>query len=291
MPLKTLLITGGSGYLGRHLARTATGSYKLYTTYHTRPDQITAGQPIQMDITDRQAVLNCITALKPEAIIHTAAGNPGVDEQKMMDINANGSLYVAEGAVAVEARLVHISTDVVHNGQKAPYADETPPTPLNIYGRSKAQAEANVANINPKATIVRTSLIYGLDEIDNGTRSFVKRLERGERLDLFSDVIRQPVWIETLTKALLKLSEMRWAGLLNVVGRQVITREEFGRRMLAYWQIDTGDLLGSGRAADVSPTIPRDLRMSIEKGQDLLQMSFLGVDEVLATAPHRNVKS
>ena len=288
LDLLSLLITGGSGYLGRRLALKAIETFEVYTTYHTQAAQISAGVPLRLDVTNPAAVLDLMRHLKPRAIIHTAAINPGGAESKMMQVNAEAARSVAEGAVAVGARLVHVSTDVVHDGRRAPYADDAPPTPLNPYGRSKAAGEAAIARIDPLAAIVRPSLIYGLEEIDRGTAGFVERLEAGEPLVLFNDVIRQPVWLETLVEALLKLATMDFAGILNVAGRQALTRAEFGRRMLAYWQIESQGRLRSGRAADISDTIPRDLRLAIDKGEQLLDMKFPGVDEVLARqAPGR----
>jgi dTDP-4-dehydrorhamnose reductase len=117
--------------------------------------------------------------------------------------------------------------------------------------------------------------------MDRGTAGFLERLERGELLTLFDDVIRQPVWVETLSQALLKLVDLDFGGILNVAGRQALTRQEFGRKMLAWWGVDYSDKIRSGRAADISDSIPLDLRMSVAKGEQLLQMSFPGVDEVL----------
>jgi dTDP-4-dehydrorhamnose reductase len=307
MGQKTLLITGGSGYLGRHLTAKAMDSFSVYTTYSAHPGQIKAGQVLRLDLTQRDEVLGLITTLSPDAIIHTAAINPGMgDDEAMKRVNVDGSRYVAEGAVAVGARLVHVSSDMIHNGKNAPYADDAPPTPLNGYGRSKAEAEAAVTEIAPSAAIVRTSLIYGLEEMDRGTEGFVKRLQAGQPLVLFSDVIRQPVWVETLAEALLKLVLLKDEGggtaergapgedesfssfilhpsslILNVAGRQALTREEFGRRMLAWWRVDPGSLLQAGRAAAVSDTIPLDLRLSVTKAEQLLGLTFPGVDEVL----------
>ena len=45
----------------------------------------------------------------------------------------------------------------------------------------------------------------------------------------------------------------------------VTRNEEFGRQMLAWWGVDYGDLVDSGRATDISDTIPLDLRMSVAK--------------------------
>jgi dTDP-4-dehydrorhamnose reductase len=284
MSQKTLLITGGSGYLGRYLTAKAVDSFQVYTTYTRHPDQIKAGQALPLDLTRRDDVLRLITNLAPQAIIHAAAVNPGSgDDETMRQINALGSRYVAEAAVGVGARLVHVSSDMVHSGRNAPYNDDTPPSPLGGYGRSKAEAEAAVTEIDPAAAIVRTSLIYGLEEMDRGTEGFVARLRAGQPLVLFSDSIRQPVWVESLAEALLRLAgpNADFAGLLNVAGRQALSREEFGRRMLQWWRVDPGDLLQSGRATDISDTIPLDLRLHVDKAERLLKMSFPGVDEVL----------
>lgn len=282
--IRTVLITGGSGYLGRNLTARATGKFQVYAAYHTHPDEIRAGQPILLDLTSRDGVLRQITHLSPSAIIHTAAINPGHGRAEDMErINIDGTRYIAEGAQIVGARLIHVSSDVVHDGQNAPYPDEASPAPINAYGRSKAAAEAVVTKTDSGAAIVRTSLIYGLQEIDRGTRSFIDRLETGQPLVLFNDVLRQPVWIETLSEALLKLVDLDFAGILNVAGRQVLTREAFGRRLLTWWQIQWPEgQVRSGRAADISAATPLDLRLSVTKGEQLLQMRFPGVDEVLS---------
>lgn len=281
---RILLITGGSGYLGRHLTRKAAEDFNVYATYNANPAPIKAGQAVSLNLANRARVLNFVTELKPQIIIHTAAVNPGDQDQNMMPVNAGGSRYVAEAAVAVGARLIHLSSDLVHDGKNSPYDDEASPTPLNLYGRSKAAGEAAVAEVDPQAVMVRTSLIYGLQLLDRGTAGFVERLNTGQPLILFNDVVRQPIWIESLVAALLKLADIDFGGRLNVTGGQPISREEFGRRMLAWWQVDPRGLLRSGRAADISDTIPLDLRLSTAKAEQLLKMTFPGVAEVLARA-------
>lgn len=281
-PTNVILITGGSGYLGRYLTARAAETCPVHTTYHGSPAQIKAGHSHPLDLADRNAVLALITALKPAVIIHTAAINPGSPEALMMPVNGCGSRYVAEGAVAVGARLVHLSTDCVHSGQNAPCADDAPPTPINEYGRSKAAAEKAVAEVDPAAAIVRTSLIYGLAEMDRGTAGFVKRLNAGERLVLFEDHLRQPVWVETLTTALLKLafSARDFAGLLNVAGEQSLSRAAFAQRMFAWWGIDASRAQ-IGLAAEHGGH-PSDLRLTLERAGTVLQMPLPGVDEVLS---------
>ena len=301
MSRKILLIIGGSGYLGRHLSRKATetaayaSKFGVYATYHRNVDRVKVGRPVPLDVTNREAVLDRIRELRPHAIIHTAAINPGGgSEEQMMAVNARGSRHVAEAASGVGARLVHVSSDVVHDGQHAPYSDDVLPSPINGYARSKVEAEAAVAELKPQAAIVRTSLIYGLAEMDRGTAGFVERIEAGEVLTLFSDAIRQPVCVDSLGEALLRLAALdaadvasltdasKFAGTLNVAGRQAMTREEFGRKMLAWWNVDLRGLVRSVRAADVCEPIPLDLRLTTDKAERVLHMVFPGVDEVLA---------
>lgn len=279
------LITGATGYLGRRVALRAAARGRVYAATHRRPDEVTAGDAVAFDIGDRTAVFDVVERLAPSVVIHAAAVNPGQgDADTMWRINAEGSRHVAEAARAVGARLVAVSTDIVHDGRNGPYADNVAPTPVNAYGRSKAAGEAAVLDLDPSAVVVRTSLMYGLDEMDRGTAGFVERLGRGESLTLFSDVLRNPVSVDTLAEALVRLTTTDYTGLLNVAGRQVLSRDEFGRKLLAYWGISDEGLIRSGRAADISDSIPLDIRLSSNRAERLLGLAFPGVDDVLAAA-------
>ena len=278
-----ILVTGGSGYLGQHLCQLAEKRGTLFTTYRTHPKNIIAGEAHALNITDASAVFTLIEKLAPDAIIHTAARNPGQDDAQMMAINRDGSKHIAKAAQAIGARLVHVSTDTVHAGTHAPYAADASPSPITPYGRSKAAAETAVQEACFAAAIVRTSLIYGVQTMDRGTASFVKRLNAGETLTLFQDQIRQPVWIETLSQALLKLAleEIDIHGTLNVVGRQVLSRETFGRMLLKWWGVDAQNRIETGFAAKMAQPSPLDLRMDIADSEQRLGMTFYGVAEVL----------
>jgi dTDP-4-dehydrorhamnose reductase len=117
--------------------------------------------------------------------------------------------------------------------------------------------------------------------MDRGTAGFKAKLGQGETLALFTDVIRQPVWVDSLVDVLIKLVNSEFSGLLNVAGQQPITRERFGKKLLAYWQVDTGRNLTSGRAADISNTIPLDLRLTTDRVKALFQIPLPGIDAVL----------
>ncbi|MCG8460435.1 MAG: sugar nucleotide-binding protein, partial [Holophagales bacterium] len=195
-----------------------------------------------------------------------------------------GSRSVSRAAAELQAALVHVSTDVVHDGRRAPYADDARPTPLFPYARSKAEAEDAVLAEHPRAAIVRTSLIYGLHTMDRGTADFAARLARSETLRLFTDVVRQPVWVETLAQGLLRLAERRCSGFFNLAGSQALTREAFARRLLDHWQVPGRERYEPIRAADLSGRIPLDLRLELHRARRTLDMELPGVDQVLARA-------
>jgi len=279
------LITGATGYLGRRLVAAAAKSGRVIGATHYRPGAPLDGERVAVDIGDRCAVARVVEELKPTVIVHAAAVNPGQgDGEAMWRANAQGSRNVAEAARTIGARLVAVSTDLVHDGRAGPYGDDVAPTPINDYGRSKAAGETAVLDVDPSAVVVRTSLMYGLDDMDRGTAGFADRLARGEVLSLFSDVLRNPVHVDTLADALVRVAGTAYAGLLNVAGSQALSRERFGRMMLAHWGIADRDLIRSVRAADVSDTIPVDLRMESRRAEDLLSMTFPGVDDVLGAA-------
>ncbi len=281
-----LLVTGASGYLGRRLARRAAAGHDVLAGYAHRPDAVAAGTSVHLDFERPAAVEAAIRELGPAAIVHTAAINPGGGtDDAMTTVNVDGSRAVAAAAAAIGARLVHVSTDVVHDGRHGPYGDDAPPTPRGHYPRTKAAAEEAVRELCPAAAIVRTSLIYAVDEIDRGTAGFAERLTGDEPLRLFSDVLRQPVWVETLTEALLRLADDDFAGFLNVAGSEVLSREAYGRRLLAFWGHAEGEddpRIEAVEAAALGLDVPRDLRLRLERARRLLGMELPGVDEVLA---------
>ncbi len=277
-----LVITGASGYLGRHLAPRAAARADVVAVSGRRADRVTAGTVAVLDVTDGAAVAAAVARWRPTAVIHAAAANPGTPDAALWPVNVDGSRHVAAAAARVGARLVHVSSDVVFDGRLAPYADGATPSPVNAYGRAKAAAEAAVAAAHPGAAIVRTSLIYGLAEIDRSTAGFAARLAHGGRLTLWTDVIRQPVEAGHLADALvaLALDLPAVAGTVNVAGTQAMSRHAFGRRMLAFWGVGGLDRIEAGRAADLPDGgVPLDLRLDLTRARGLFPTLLSGVDD------------
>ncbi len=273
---KRLLITGGSGYLGRHLVRLVATEHAgpfCYTTFSADPPGPPEG--VTLDLRDGPAVTRLVADFAPDTIIHTAGSNRTPD---MTAVIVEGTRHITTAAAAVGARLMHLSTDSIFDGTAAPYDESAAPAPLNEYGRAKAAAEALVATY-PDAVIVRTSLIYGLEEIDNGTAWMAEALRAGRPVTLFTNQRRNPVWVESLCRACLELVEHPYRGVLNVAGRQVMTRAAFGLRLLDWWAVAEREKLTF--APDASGRWPLDCELDVGLAGRVLRTPMWGVDEVM----------
>ncbi len=114
-----------------------------------------------MNLTDPASVLAVIERERPDLIVHTAAytnvGGAEKDRSECWTVNVEGTRYVARSANAVGAKLVHISTDYVFDGQTGNYAeDDTPGPVVNYYSLTKLVAE-EAARAAERHLIIRTS--------------------------------------------------------------------------------------------------------------------------------------
>lgn len=281
-----LLVTAGSSYLGRQVLRRLLAGQAApsqdpsfaYTYYSADPLGLPSGR--KLDVRDAAAVMGLVEAFRPDTIIHLAGSNRTPDMEAVI---VRGAAHIVEAAAARGVRLVHVSTDSVFDGRHAPYNESALPAPLNDYGLAKAEAETVVQNY-ANAVIVRTSLIYGLDEMDNGTAWMAKALRAGKPVKLFGNQRRNPVWVESLAAALLELAAPGhpFAGVLNVAGSQVMTRAEFGLRMLEWWAVGERETLSIGE--DDSGRWALDCEMDLSLARRTLRTPLPGVDDVLARA-------
>jgi dTDP-4-dehydrorhamnose reductase len=292
-----MLITGGSGYLGGWVVRLAASAWDVTATYFTDASRRFDANWRRLDVRDQPSVEALIEELRPEAIVHTAALNPGQGTE-FDAVNAEGTRHVAQAAAAVGARLIHVSTDVLFNGEKGNHSEEDPPSPITPYGRSKALAEEAVRASGVDAVIVRTSLIYGpaVDVPDTSppatrwrhwdrqTRWIVGDLRAAKPVHLFTDERRCPIWARSLASALVELADQTYTGVLHVAGAQALSRYAFGVRLARFHGLDPGG---------ITPTLsresglirPLDCTLDCSRAQAILDTPLPGVDAKLKARP------
>jgi dTDP-4-dehydrorhamnose reductase len=274
----SLLITGGSGYLGQRLAGHAEAHWDVTATHFSHQPSIPGCRWMRLDIRDADQVSRLFEQVCPQVVIHTAALRSGED---LECVNVDGTRHVGLAATQVGARLIHLSTDVLFDGKRGNYVESDPPSPITPYGQSKADAEALLAELMPQAAIVRTSLIYGFDAPGHHMHWMLETLRNGRSVTLFIDEFRRPIWVETLVAALLELATLNYTGVLHVAGGQVLNRHEFGIRMLCFHGMDSSGVIPA-RAATLGLTRPLDCTLDIARAKALLKTPLLGVDEAIA---------
>ncbi len=282
--MKRLLVTGGSGYLGRQLVRAAAAAWEVHFTYHQHALEVAGGTGHRLDIRDAMAVDRLGAALRPDAVIHTAFS---MDPALLDSVIVAGTRHVVAAAGRANARLVHLSSDVIFDGEHGPYTEADAPSPITPYGRAKVEAEA-IATTHPDAAIVRTSLIFGFDPPDARTRWVLDSLQQGNPITLFTDELRCPIYVMDLAAAVLELVAGDYRGILNVAGPQALSRYEFGVLTARAWHVDPAGII-PGRSAESGLVRPRDCRLDISQARRLLRTPLQAAEAVLQAfkGPHR----
>jgi dTDP-4-dehydrorhamnose reductase len=276
-----LLLTGGSGYLGTGLLKRAPRTWEISATFLTHSPSSENASVFRLDLQDVGAVDRLVVGIGPDVVIHTAALMHG---DAMLSTNVDGSRHIARAAARAHARLIHLSSDVIFDGEHAPYTEESPPDPISAYGRSKAQAEAAVLAEHADPVIVRTSLIYGLHPLDPRTAQALN----GEMPRLFTDEYRCPVLLDDLADALIELATLDYTGVLNVAGSQRLSRYEFGLKLAQALRVKPRfspalsqpvTVVQAGQP--VPDRRPRDCTLDTSRAQKILRTRLRGVDEAL----------
>ncbi len=215
-----LFVTGVGGQLGHDVVNEAVAQGHAAVGSDIRPEYsgiqdgsaVTRTEYIPLDITDPDAVAAVIQKVKPDAIIHCAAWtavDAAEDEEnreKVDLINRLGTLYIAQAAKAVGAKMMYISTDYVFNGQgERPWEpDDKCYAPLNVYGQSKLDGELAVAGTLENYFIVRIAWVFGL----NG-KNFIKTMinvgKTHDTVRVVNDQIGTPTYTADLARLLVDI--------------------------------------------------------------------------------------
>jgi dTDP-4-dehydrorhamnose reductase len=270
----TVLIVGGSGFLGSKLVRQSlVADRQVAATYLTRPADVVGASWFAADIRDRPQIADVVAAVQPDVIINAAF------QQADWASCADGAAHVAIAAVSVGARLVHVSSDAVFSGTAIRYDETVAPDPTTPYGAAKAVAETAIKAIDPTAIIARTSLIVG--DGDSFHERRVHALATGKITGaLFTDDVRCPVHVTDLAAALLELAASDHAGIHHVAGADAISRHELGVLIACRDGLDAA-ALPSGRRADTDLPGPVDVRLDCTTTQQRLRTRLRGARQFL----------
>jgi len=193
-----VLITGGSGQLGRELQLACPPDIEMV------PCDIE-----ELDITNPERVTARVGEVRPRVVInaaaYTAVDRAEQERERVFAVNATGAGNVARAAQAIDARVIQISTDFVFGGEaNRPYSPDTETGPLGVYGASKLAGEQEVLEATEgTALAIRTAWVYSRFG-HNFVKTMLRLMEQRSQLTVVTDQIGSPTWARSLAKVVWK---------------------------------------------------------------------------------------
>lgn len=244
----------------------------------------------QMDITDKQQVLEVVTKHKPEVIIHTAAMT-NVDQceterEACWDQNVNAVNYLIEASAKNDCFLLHLSTDFIFDGEDGPYDEKAKANPVSYYGESKLAAEKLLENSTINYAIARTVLVYGIahDMSRSNIILWVKKsLEEGKEIKVVDDQLRSPTLAEDLAMGCYLIAKQKAPGVFNICGKDLLNPYEMALKTADFFNLDTSTMQRAD-ASSFTQTAKRPPRtgLLIEKARTVLGYEPRSFDEGIA---------
>jgi len=235
-----ILVTGASGLLGANfILESRSRQVDVIAINHHHSVRIPGVKVVQADLTNPAIVDKVVSSFRPQWIVNCASIT-NVDwceahPKETRDIHVNASLYLANAARKVGAKLAYISTDSVFDGAKDSdyyYKEEDPCVPLNIYAATKLAGEQVVQENLPSSLIVRTN-IYGwnLQNKQSLAEWMFNELMAQNQILCFHDVFFTPILANDLADILFEMIGQELAGVYHVTGSLACSKFEFALKL------------------------------------------------------------
>ena len=221
---RLLAIIGARGTLGKAFARLCD---LRGIQYHLLTRQ-------EMDITNPASVDAALTQLNPWAVVN-AAGYVRVDDAERdvdacLRVNAEGPAILAASCARQGVPLLTFSSDLVFDGAcTTPYVESNAVAPLNVYGRSKVEAEVRVLKAHPSALVIRTSAFFGPWDEYNFVTIALRHLSAGQTFVAADDSVVSPTYVPDLVHTTLDLLIDGESGLWHLANKSAIAWAQLAR--------------------------------------------------------------
>ena len=269
-----IFVIGASGQLGTALCQ----ELSTEGVEHTTADRH------ELDITRAEAVKDAVSHASPTWVVNCAAYTNVERAESERDLafldNDCAVGNVADAALSIAARVIHISTDYVFSGHfpdapPRPYTESDVPAPLNVYGASKLAGERRLLDHDVSATILRTSWLYGTPRQEGrSTSSFLEamlrlgaeRTRRGKPLRVVADQHGTPTDCRSLARQIVALirsdDSQALEGIVHASCKGETTWYEFATKIFRQcgWNLDVEPI----SSAEYPTKAPRPMHSVLE---------------------------
>lgn len=263
-----LLITGASGRLGLNLAvKALQADYEVIGWSGSRLLPRAPFENRVVDLTQYSRLAQELDADAPQAIINCAAytnlERAEAEPWRAEGINATAPGELARLAADRGILFLQVSTDAVFDGQKGNYTEEDLPNPVNVYGRSKLEAEQRVLHYYPQACIARVVFYsWGPAGKPSLAEFFYDHLLHENTVNGFTDAIFSPLYGGHLAELLLEMQACGLTGIYHVYGADSLSKYAFGVALAREFGLDE-TLISPKTAVEFNPETPRALNLSM----------------------------
>ncbi len=223
-----------------------------------------------VDITDRKAVGDLISTVRPAAVFHTAAltnvDRCEVDKALALRVNGTATGHIALSCAKVNAFLCYISTDYIFDGKRGMYKEDDPPKPLSAYGESKLLGETEVRCLGDRWrwVIARSSILYGAyRKRFNFASWIIDEVRAAHPIRVVTDQVGSPTVADDLAEAVLELWRKGSTGIFNVAGREAVSRYDFALKVCDVFGLD-GALVSPVRTGELKQRAQRPANSSLD---------------------------
>jgi dTDP-4-dehydrorhamnose reductase len=285
-----LIVTGAHGFVAGSVLAQAGDSWEAHAISRGGPvSGIDARRCHTCDPQQPGQWAQLFRELRPQAVIHTAAVADIDYCQAHSDVaraaNVDFTQMLVEQCAETGVRLVHCSTDTIFDGEHAPYSEEDPPGPINVYAETKVAAEQQVAGLGSQAVIARLALVVGLPMLGAGNSFLVRSiaaLKAGKPVSVPEREVRTPVDVVTLGRALLELAGEGHHGIFHLGGCSRVNRLEMSRQIAAAFRLPEHLVVAQEAAQSPARAVrPRDVSLNNAKARAQLQTPMLTLAEAL----------
>lgn len=243
-----ILVTGSNGLLGQKLTgllNQDSSTYLIATAKGNAVLPVVHGEFHILDITDQAEVNKIVSAVRPDAIINTAAMTQ-VDQCELEhEACWRANVTAVENLIATSRKnnvhLVHVSTDFIFDGSEELLDETATPNPLNYYGKSKLAGERLILESDISGCILRTVLVFGVTQ-DMSRSNIVlwvkKNLEQGKPIQVVNDQWRTPTLAEDLASGCYLAAKKRATGIYNISGKDYLSIYEIAIRTADFFKLD-----------------------------------------------------